>query len=189
MTEAQAGMARITLKHSTSKARARLFFAARPDDEVRARLARVQAGIATQAARAVAPDNFHLTLAFLGETPPDVRECCAQAAGTVEIPVFSVTLDRLGYFDKRTLCWFGPSVIPMELRTLHKRLQRALAPCGYRDRREFRPHVTLFRKAAGLAVPDEVAAMEWRVDRFFLVESVQQEGGVVYVPLEEYRGE
>ena len=178
---------RITLKHSTSKAQARLFFAVRPNDETRERLARVQMTFDVGTARAVAPDNFHLTLAFLGEMSADKRECYAQAAGTVEIPTFSVTLDRFGYFDKRPLCWIGPSAIPIELRTLHKRLVHAITPCGYRDRREFKPHVTLFRKAAGITPPDETPAVELRVDRFFLVESVQKDDSVVYVPIEEYR--
>ncbi len=180
---------RITLKHSTSSALARLFFALRPDDEMREHLAWVQTGFETHTARAVAPDNFHLTLVFLGEVPAGGRECYARAAETVEIPRFSITLDRFGYFSKRPLCWLGPSVIPVELRTLHKRLRRALAPCGDHDRREFKPHVTLFRKAAELTAPDEATAVEWRVDRFFLMESVQRGNGVVYRPIEEYRHE
>ena len=180
-------MARTTLKHSTGKPQARLFFAVYPDDDAREQLARVQTGFEAGTAHAVVSDNFHLTLAFLGEVPANAHECYAQAAGTVEGPQFSITLDRFGYFDKKPLCWFAPSVIPVELRALHKRLQRAIEPCGYHDRREFRPHVTLFRKAAGLAIPDEVPAVTLHVDRFFLVESVQKDDGVVYVPIEEYR--
>ena len=180
-------MTRITIKHTTSAARARLFFAVYPSDAVRKRIAEAQAGFDAVEARATTPDNFHLTLAFLGETATDERECYAQAAGAVEMPAFAITLDRFKHFSKRSMCWLVPSAIPVELRALHKRLQRALAPCGYHDRREFRPHVTLFRKAAGLSLPDETPSVEWRVDRFFLVESVQKDGGVVYVPLEEYR--
>ena len=179
---------RTTIRHTTSKAQARLFFAVYPDDRVRGQLARVQAGFAAGTARAVPPDNFHLTLAFLGEVPANERECCAQAAGTVEIPRTSIMLDRFGCFGKPPLCWLGPTAIPMELRTLYKRLQRAIAPCGYHDRREFRPHVTLFRKASGLTVPDAgPPKIEMPVDRFFLVESVLRSNGAVYVPIEEYR--
>ncbi len=178
---------RTTIRHATSAERARLFFAVRPDNDARDLLAWVQAGFDAGGARAVMPDNFHLTLAFLGEVSAHRREYYAQAAGTVEIPGFSVALDRFGYFDRRAVCWLGPSVIPVALRTLHKRLQRALGPCGYHDRREFRPHVTLFRKAAGLPIPDETPSVELWVDRFFMVESVQQSDGVVYVPIEEYR--
>ncbi len=180
-------MTRTTIRRATSATRARLFFAVYPSDAVRERIAEVQARFDAGTARATAPDNFHLTLAFLGETAADERECFAQAAGAVEVPTFNVTLDRFRHFGKRSMYWLVPSVIPVELRALHKRLHRALAPCGYHDRREFRPHVTLFRKAAGLSAPGETPAIEWRVNRFFLVESVQKDGGVVYVPLEEYR--
>ena len=176
-----------TLRHSTSKARPRLFFALRPDEDARERLAWAQTGFEARAAHPVSPDNFHLTLAFLGEVPARERDCYARAGGTVEIPRFRVTLDRFGCFSKKPLCWLGPSVIPEELRTLHKRLQRAITPCGYYERREFRPHVTLFRKAAGLEAPDKAPVIDLRVDRFFLVESVQKNSGVVYVPIEEYR--
>ena len=158
----------------------------RLDDSVREQLAWVQAAFEAHTARAVTSGNFHLTLAFLGEVPASARECYAQAAGMIEVPQFNVTLDRFGYFDKTPLCWFGPSVIPVGLRTLHKRLQRAIALYGYRDRCEFKPHVTLFRKATGLTVPDETSAVELNVDRFFLIESVQKKNSVVYVPIEEY---
>ena len=177
---------RSTLKRSTSRVQARLFFAVYPDDEVREQLVRVQADFAAHTARAVIPDNLHLTLAFLGNVPPERRECYAQAAGAVDVQPFCVTLDRFGYLGKRSSCCLEPSVISMELRGLYKQLQSAIAPCGYRSRREFHPHVTLFRKAAGLAAPERAPAVEWVVDRFFLVESVQQDDGVVYLPIEEF---
>ena len=167
-----------------------MFFAARPDDDARRQLAQVQATFDPDTARAVSPDNFHLTLAFLGEIPADERECCSLAAGAIEIPEFAVTLDRFGCFGRqRPLCWIGPTAIPVDLLTLHKRLHRALAVCGYHERRRFTPHVTLFRKAERLTAPDETPSIELRVDRFFLFESVRKDDDIVYVPIEEYRRE
>jgi len=177
----------IARTRSNKQASSRLFFAACPDDRTRTRLVRVQAGFNAGSARAVAADNLHLTLAFLGQVPAAGRECYMHAAAMLEVPRIDITLDRFGYFGKRLLCWFGPSAVPAELQTWQRLLQAAIAPCGYRVRRRFKPHVTLFRNAGSLATPAQVPVVKWQMDRFFLLESVPRDNGVVYLPIEEYR--
>ncbi len=101
--------------------------------------------------RFVPRENHHLTLAFLG----DVYEAEASAAvGAVEracagVPPVRLRADGLGTFGRPrdATLWMGVVLAP-ELRDLVERLRGELDACGLDyDRRAFRPHVTLARRA------------------------------------------
>ena len=182
-------MAQTTIQYLAQAKQKRLFFAIYPDSDVRKLLYEVQASFSTATAQIVPPNNLHLTLAFLGNTTAEQYECYLHAADTVTIPKFNVRLDQFGFFDKKQLCYLTPSVIPTELKKLHKNLKHTILRCGYHDRRKFKPHLTLFRKATKLIWPTEILEIKLHVDRFFLIESIQKSGGVIYIPREEYKND
>ena len=70
--------------------------------------------------REVIPENFHITVLFLGNISQEVVECLTQNFQDVIVHPFTVTLDRLGYFDKTKIFWVGPSTVPEELENLYK---------------------------------------------------------------------
>lgn len=93
------------------------------------------------------PDGWHLTLAFLGATPPDeVSALLARVGEAVgEVSPFNVTTGGLGGFPpSRTarVLWYGVNDDDGRLRDLAFRVQSA---AGLDGTARFRPHVTLAR--------------------------------------------
>ena len=130
----------------------------------RGRLARLQTLIAPELpnARWVLTDQFHLTLAFLGDVPDvDLNGLCrAVAEAVVRRPAFALTLQGLGAFPDPTrprVAWVGlvgPALDALE--NLRADVVVAVTSAGYPpDDDRFTPHVTLGRiKASREAHPD-----------------------------------
>jgi len=102
-------------------------------------------------------DNFHLTLAFIGETDRHGFDDAIDALSGVDAPPFEMRLKGAGLFgDKRpTSLWAG--VEPNDaLNHLHGKVETTLRRTGFElERRKFTPHVTL---AYLKNVPPAVAA-------------------------------
>ncbi len=167
----------------------RLFFALWPDDSVRQRIA-AAGSRATAAAggRPVRPENYHLTLAFLGNVPTEQIPALVRVAQRVRLQPFTLTLDRTGYWPRPRVAWLRPATCPTELQQLVDDLWAGLAPLGYQpDSRSFKAHVSLVRKVPGGlgSVLDEPIA--WHVDDFVLVRSVTLPTGPVYTVLERFQ--
>ncbi|MBV9654935.1 MAG: RNA 2',3'-cyclic phosphodiesterase [Acetobacteraceae bacterium] len=124
----------------------RLFVALDLPWEVRERLSMLAGGIA--GARWVDPDNYHLTLRFIGETPPHGAEEIDHALANLRARAFELTLSGIGTFHKggrTTALWAGVEKNePLEF--LQSKVETALQRAGFeRERKRFSPHVTLAR--------------------------------------------
>ena len=131
----------------------RLFVAIDPSAPVRDALARLSHGV--PGAKWVAPEQFHLTLRFIGEVDGGMLDEIAEALGDVEAPAFTLALDGVGHFPPRgtpRVLWAGVND-DAALGRLHERIEARLRWLGVApDRRGFAPHVTLARlKQAPLA--------------------------------------
>ncbi len=124
----------------------RLFVAIDPPQQIRDHLALLCCGL--PGARWTPPEQFHLTLSFIGEvdgsTFLDIREALAE----ISVPQFSLQLQGVGFFPPRgqpRVIWAGiEKSEPLHLlqRKITTRLfQRGLEP----DNRKFSPHITLAR--------------------------------------------
>lgn len=95
----------------------------------------------------VEPENFHLTLLFLGEQPLAVLEALHDRLCDLHPPQFALTLQGLGLFGgaKARVAWAGVAAC-QPLMHLQARCASAAALAGARfDARKFVPHVTLGR--------------------------------------------
>lgn len=119
----------------------------------------VRAAVAEQAARLretnadvawVKPENFHLTLKFLGETP-DAQLGDIQAALdlTAARPAFDLELRGTGCFPERgvpRIVWVGANAGRDALAALASDVERAMEELRFpRERREFAAHLTIGR--------------------------------------------
>lgn len=99
-------------------------------------------------ARWVPPENYHVTLRFIGETPKYRAEDIDLALAALRARGFSLTLAGLGTFSKggrSTALWVGVERNP-QLDHLQNKIEIALQRCGLDpERRRFQPHVTLAR--------------------------------------------
>lgn len=164
----------------------RLFFALWPDTSVRDAVASQMPELPKRA-RAVPPDNWHVTLAFLGDTGPGRRAAYEAAAEAVAGRPFELILDRLGYFHRSRVLWLGACEVPRGLRALHGDLNALLAEQGFEpDRRPFTAHLTLARKMPPPGDLPVVGPIPWGVREFCLVRSRLQEGGPRYDALRRF---
>jgi RNA 2',3'-cyclic 3'-phosphodiesterase len=176
----------------------RAFVAIPVPEDVAAALQALQAGL--PAGRAVPPENFHLTLAFLGENPAPVIEDVHYALDAIDAPAFALTLQGLGLFGGK-----APRSLHAEARPepalahLRARVAEAARGAGIDlPRSRFQPHVTIARFGAGLGGEDlerlrrHVAARAgfsagpFPVRRFALVRSRLGRSGAAYEDMAVY---
>lgn len=132
--------------------------------------------------RWVPPEQWHLTLAFLGEVRPErVPELTRrmQLAARRHQP-FELELAGLGAFSSRRraqVLWAGVGGARPELRALADSVTAGARRSKIAvDERRYRPHITLGRSRTSVDLTDagldpEYQGPSWRVDEFVLVES------------------
>ena len=174
-----------------SAAGQRLFFALWPASDLQQRIARQSASL-EQRGRPLPAANLHLTLLFLGPTPPDARACLERAAAGLRLPAFDLCLDTLVLRRRQRMLWLQPSVTPEPLSALVAALREAAARCGLSiEAHPFVAHMTLWRKLAlpgGMPAPDELQApaFHWPVREFALVASKTLPQGAEYRVLKKW---
>lgn len=185
----------------------RLFIALAFPDEVRAELKRVAGAMRTFAphgTRWVNVDGAHLTLRFIGSTPPDAAPALGEATvrAAQGIAPFELSLAGAGVFPSRgapRVLWVGVGGALDALTGLRDGVEDALAGSGVpSDERNFAPHVTLARVNAKLsrdesqALRDAVVALDVRrvalaVEEVGLYHSDLLPTGAVYTRLASAR--
>ena len=93
-----------------------------------------------------APDNLHITVAFLGDVDYDslVGINRAMETAVAATPAFPARLGPIGTFP--SVIWVGLSEGNQECEAIYKNLKPALLDAGFRlDDKRYHPHVTLAR--------------------------------------------
>lgn len=174
----------------------RLFAALPLPEHVRTRLQMLQSGI--QGARWVKPENFHLTLRFIGGVEHGLADDIDTALAGVTIPQFSLSLSNVGFFgktEKARILWAGVDNQPM-LTRLQAKVEQSLQRVGLPpETHRFTPHVTLARlknarPAHVTSFVEDNAAFKtsvFPIDRFVLYSSFLSQSGAIYTPEVEYR--
>lgn len=160
-------------------ASARLFVALWPDAGLREQLLRIQAAWRWPPGAALTPPGkLHLTLHFIGAVERASVPALTEALQQVTLEPVTVVLDVAEV-------WHGgvavlrAGALPAALERLHlavlDRAEHALGVDG--ERRRFKPHVTLARKAAGAMPAARSTALTWAGAGMALVESVPGPAG------------
>jgi 2'-5' RNA ligase len=166
----------------------RLFFALWPSDEFRAQIQAATRAIAqATGGRLIPPQNYHVTLLFLGDVPTDrvaaVQEASARLAGS---SAFELNFDGIEAWGRKLLC-LTTSTVPAAAADLAERLRFALSSYLSRpDEREFRPHITLARNLTRGRRTERIAPLRQEVADFVLVESERDADGSRYSILERW---
>lgn len=126
----------------------RLFIGLEIPAEVRAELARLRGGIS--GARWIEPENYHITLRFIGDIDRRGANDVADELSQVARPAFDIAFDAVS--------WFGadrPRAIVVRVKLcaalvdLQAEMERRLRRIGLEaETRNFSPHVTLARLRA-----------------------------------------
>lgn len=134
------------------------------------------------------PDNYHITLAFLGMRADAELPALRRALdGAAALEPFALELAGLGRFGRgaRWIVWRG--VAPgAPLEALYRGVCAQLRAQGVAfDAGEFNAHITLARQCtpARLPGPGELARASISVERITLFESARVDGVLRYTPL------
>jgi RNA 2',3'-cyclic 3'-phosphodiesterase len=172
----------------------RLFTGLEIPTDVAESLAMMRGGL--PGARWIDPENYHLTLRFIGDIDDALAREIAVMLGRVQRGAFELRLDGLSSFGGRKprAVVAGVTQIPalMELQAEQERLLQRLGldPEG----RKYIPHVTLarLRDSSSQQVADYLTARahyrssSFQVSRFVLFSSRASVGGGPYVVEEDY---
>jgi 2'-5' RNA ligase len=164
----------------------RVFLALWPDAAVRHQLREWRdLWVWPRGATPVHTDKLHLTLHFLGNQP---AESLPALLDGLAVPMTPFRL-QLGVAElwHNGIAVLSPLSAPPELLDLHAALSSALPGVGLQpEARDYRPHVTMARRARGAEAPANGPAIDWEIDRYALVESKTGDGSG-YTVLREYR--
>ena len=141
--------------------------------------------------RWVRPEQMHLTLRFLGDTPADRLPALAAALDTLAAghAPFVLRLTELGCFPntrRPRVVWVGLGGAEAKLTALVAALEAALRPLGWPpEDKPFRAHLTLGRvkderAAQGVDWSAAVPALDVPVTAVHLIESQLRPEGSVY---------
>jgi 2'-5' RNA ligase len=161
---------------ATQTAQHRLFYALWPDTAVAEKLQVWQGAIS---GRKTHLEDFHLTLAFLGEQQAMMLPDLEAVLPLLPHQRLECVLDTYGHFERLNLVWVGMSAPPPGLFDLQRALRLLLLERGVLlpPERVFRPHITLARKArldVGLTVPPP---LPWHARSVVLARSGGGEAG------------
>ena len=142
--------------------------------------------------------DFHLTLRFIGEVQPELTEKIKHLLTKVSFKQIKATLGSIGVFPTEG----SPRVVWVSLepkdafKQLHEEIDTSLYPLLPKDER-FESHVTiarvknvqnrkLFIEKLHLLKPQ---AVEFTVNRFYLIKSTLTREGPVYEHVQEYHAQ
>ncbi|MDB5070900.1 MAG: 2-5 ligase [Candidatus Eremiobacteraeota bacterium] len=175
--------------------RRRLFVAADLDDTARAACANVAERLRAKGwlGKWVPPENYHLTVAFLGSVDADRvgNVITAVAAVAPRISSVDVPLDTVGAFAserKPRVAWVGPSATVPAFGAMCGVVRGALAAAGFELDARADPHVTLARSdgRSPLPVVEPPLIPPLRIEALTLYESFTERTGPRYEAVERF---
>jgi 2'-5' RNA ligase len=163
----------------------RLFFASWPSDALRSTLEpHIRALQPPGVGRPQRPDQWHVTLEFLGPVRASRVGAAREAAARVRAAPCELLFDAVEYWRRPEVLCLAARVLPPPLGQLVGQLREALAERGFQpESRPYRAHLTLSRKVVHPVSPVQFEPLPWPVADFALVESITDRSGSVYTPL------
>jgi 2'-5' RNA ligase len=187
----------------------RLFLAIELPDDVRKHLARVREAVehldidVADMIRWVKPQNWHITLKFLGEVNDDRSNEVITALRNVRSAQLELMLSELIYLPPNrgpvrvVACGIGGDSGRLNL--LHRAIESACESVGFEsERRRFTPHATIGRSPDGFAAmmmgrclrrakqPRIFPGPKFTVTQFVLMQSLLKTEGAEYVRIAQF---
>jgi len=169
--------------------RLRFFFALWPDSPLTKRIADAAVGVAlTGDARLVPRENYHATLAFVGEVAPSEIGVLQRIGAARRARDCIIEFNRLEYWRESRVVVASASDTPAALVDLWSGLMRDLLVAGLTEppRTALRLHVTLARKVAQAPVLKAMSPFVWSARSFSLVRSDTRGAQSVYTVVDTW---
>lgn len=161
------------MSEAPDAARLRMFYALWPGSETRTLIAAAAQAIACGAsARLVPAENYHLTIAFVGEVPEQQLPILRQIGASLGAASCTLRFDAYEYWPKPEVLVAAAREIPASLENCWRALHQNLASRGFAlDPKRLRPHVTLARKVTQAPVSTPMSRFAWCARDFCLMRS------------------
>lgn len=160
----------------------RLFFALTPDPLTRQAIERAALAVDLREARRVRPENFHLTLHFVGATDTAMKQAllnCDFRIGRGQ--AITLQFGRAGTWRSAGVSWLAPYDTPRELAELHEAIRtKCPVPATAAADHQFSPHITIARQARRSPRVTGSIEFSWIAEDFCLLESISGPAGVRY---------
>lgn len=167
----------------------RLFTGLEIPDSVAEQLMTIRGGLS--GARWITPDNYHITLRFIGDIDDGTAHDIYSVLGRISRAPIPLTIEGITAFGgdrpRALVAKIAPTPALMELQAEHERLMRriGLPP----EPRKFTPHITLarlrdtspFELANFLSVIGHMPSMHFVAEAFNVFSSRSSTGGGLYV--------
>jgi len=163
----------------------RLFFAVLPPLDVRNGIAAAALRLPLDAeSTLVLPDNYHMTLAFVGEVPAAQLATVREIGNSQHACSFTVRFDAYEYWPEAAVLVAAAREIPSSLTRLWERIHAGLAIHQLARKPELlRPHVTIARKVSQAPVLQAMSAFAWKARTFSLMQSNRDGAQLSYTVL------
>ncbi len=126
--------------------------------------------------------NFHITSVFLGQIEEQQLERLYVSIEQEQFPLFTLTLDQLGYWAKPKILWLGSTQTSTTAENINQKLTKISLQSGVQiHKQHYVPHVTLVRKSKTNPPSPLIAPnFECEIDQLHMFESVSTKNGVQY---------
>jgi 2'-5' RNA ligase len=142
------------------------------------------------------PEQWHVTLAFLGEVDDAAQARVVRQLEAVEARPIGLAIESLGVFERSGILHAAVAVTP-ELLRLHQAVCGAVRRVGLElEERPFQGHVTLARSRNGAgrktiermrrSAEQQRLSARWEASEFLLYESRLSAQGSIYVVRERF---
>ncbi len=142
--------------------------------------------------RPVNSDNFHITMVFLGEVDQARLKAIVEAvqAALLDENPTDFVFTRIDAFTRGSehLIYAAGDSVDARLKSIYISLYEAIKSLGFTlDRRRFKPHITLLRRAITTSEPKRrMAPLRIPIDAIVLYESRREHGHLRYIELERF---
>ncbi len=169
----------------------RLFIALLFKEDVKEKIGMLRDVVADRSVkgRFAATENFHLTLAFIGESTVEEADRLLDVLGALEASGTGVPESLIGSYvgsfqrRDREIVWLGIEK-DKQLKALYRKLVQLLTEAGFKtEDRRFSPHITIGRQ---VLLEEELSSLviqpiELKIRKLALMESKQVDGVLRYV--------
>jgi RNA 2',3'-cyclic 3'-phosphodiesterase len=140
------------------------------------------------AARPVPSENYHMTLAFVGEVLESQLAPLLKVGRSQRARGFTVRFDTYEYWPKAQAVVAAALDFPAPLERLWRQIHADLAQHNHELKHEHpRPHVTIARKVPQAPVLQAMSAFDWKVQAFALMQSDTTGARSVYTVVDTWR--
>ncbi len=168
----------------------RAFLSLTPDAETAMTISQWSALCWPMIERLVPVQNYHITIAFLGEIDGAVQQSIVEDIENRNLGgAFALALNRVGYWPDARVLWLGSDKACEAANKLAQTCKQIANRSGVRvSGKKFEPHITLARKPvvappAALIDPDFTVQFE----SLQLYQSILDRSGARYVEVESFR--